>query len=493
MTREHQLIPSADAATVLRAGVAKSEITTEEKGVVINDPLYAKVLVLDDGTKQIAIIALDALAIGGIGDIGDDFLPKLRARIENELKIPSDHILVNASHTHPPGHILCDAETLINRTFDAVSRAFKKRMPVKVGMGSGREDRISMNRNLILKNGKHWTIRHANPDLPDDEIAGIEAIDPEIGVLRFDRLDGKPLAVVYNFACHLLWGDPQGKVTANIPGYASRMIEGSCGGMALFLQGAAGDVVDVNFKRFDLPRNIEPLGAMLGQSVLQVWRKIETACATLSVASQLVELPRRTDIPQRIAALTQEQDELLESLRTTKLNFKAFLPLYLKHKLNPAFPGDNIYGYWQYAETSNRQVSSMDAFIRASVDKYLANIYAMEKLVRIREDIATLKIHQAFNEASGEATITAEVMGLKIGDCVLVTAPLEALTEIGLKVKARSPYPHTFMAAFTNGYLQYGPPAAHYEKGGYEVTECFLAPEWQAIYEATAGEVISRL
>ena len=29
--------------------------------------------------------------------------------------------------------------------------------------------------------------------------------------------------------------------------------------------------------------------------------------------------------------------------------------------------------------------------------------------------------------------------------------------------------------------------------GGYEVTECLLAPEWQALYEETAARVLGRL
>ena len=42
-------------------------------------------------------------------------------------------------------------------------------------------------------------------------------------------------------------------------------------------------------------------------------------------------------------------------------------------------------------------------------------------------------------------------------------------------------------------YLHYGAPAADYDKGGYEVTECLLAPEWQGIYEETAAKIISKL
>ena len=52
-------------------------------------------------------------------------LPALRDRIENELKIPGGNVLVNASHTHPPGRLLCDDDEQVERTFDAVRRAGK--------------------------------------------------------------------------------------------------------------------------------------------------------------------------------------------------------------------------------------------------------------------------------------------------------------------------------------------------------------------------------
>ena len=231
----------------MRGGVAKSNITTGEEGVAVHDPLYAKAMVLDDGTTKLAIIAMDVVAIGGIGDIGDDFLPALRSRIEKELHIPSCNVLVNASHTHPPGRLLCDNADQLDRTFDAVRRAVGNMTAVKVGVGVGHEDRIMMNRTLQLKNGKSWTVRQANPCPPDDEVVGVGPIDPEIGIIRLDRLDSRPVAVIYNFACHPLIGVPQGSVTANYPGFASTVIEERLGdgAMALFLQGAGGDICEV--------------------------------------------------------------------------------------------------------------------------------------------------------------------------------------------------------------------------------------------------------
>ena len=486
----------------LRAGVARSDITTDAEGAIIQDPLYAKVLVLDDGRTRAAIIAMDVTAIGGrrvsqrvLDDVGEDFLPKLRDRVQRELNIPGGHVLVNASHTHPPGRLLCDDEEQVDRTFDAIRRAVQNLTAVKVGAGSGYEDRITINRTLRLKNGRDWTIRHANPCPPDDEVARLGPIDPEIGILRIDRMDGRPLAVVYNFACHPLFGDARGAITANFPGIASRVIEENLGhdAMALFLQGAGGDIIDVLFKDFEHPRDVEQLGAMLGLSTLKALRDIQTKDVTLSIASETIALSRRTDIPERIAELQQEQTELLGSLRSTSLNFKSFLPLYLKHVLSPDCPSDYSYRYLQAEKIGTDVRTDMDSLNRGNLDKYLANIRAMERLARIQENMATLRKHQAINDESGEATIPAEVQGMKIGDCVLITSPAEVLVEVGLNVKRNSPYEHTFVAAFSNGYMHYGPPAEAYSRGGYEVTECLLAPEWQQTYEQKANEVIRRL
>ncbi|OGV47765.1 MAG: hypothetical protein A2017_07235 [Lentisphaerae bacterium GWF2_44_16] len=479
----------------LRAGTAKSDISTSEKGVIVNDPLYAKALVLDDGKTKAVIISMDAVAIGGICEIGDDFLPKLREKIEKELKIPAQNVLVNASHTHTVEPMLCKASEQLKRTFDAVKLAAKNMEEVKIGAGSGYEDRIMINRTLRLKNGKGWTIRQSNPCPPDEEVESIGTIDPEIGIIRIDRMDGHPLAVLYNFACHPLIGVPGGTVTANYPGFASKVIEETLGNgsMAFFLQGAGGDVTEVLYKDVNRSRDSGPVGMMLGFSTLKALKGIKTQNAEINVISETVEFPRRTDIPKKIEALLKEQSELLKSLRFTSLNIKNFIPLYIKYALNPDYPSDYSYRYLHAEKIKDKGLADLDAVNRANMEKYLKNIQAMEKLTRIEDDIATLKRHQAINDEAGTPTIKAEIMGFRIGDCVLITAPVEALVEVGLRIKKASPFKHTFMAAFSNGYMHYGPLAEDYGDGGYEVTECFLAPEWHKVYEKKAIGIITAL
>ncbi len=137
----------------LLAGIAKSDITVEFSQVRVNDPLYAKALVLDDGETKLAIVSMDITAIGGrtvsdriLNDVADDFMQRLRSRAQKELNIPGNNLLVGASHTHPfHGKLLCDDDQQIERTVDALSRALQNMTPVKIGTGLGYEDRLTIN------------------------------------------------------------------------------------------------------------------------------------------------------------------------------------------------------------------------------------------------------------------------------------------------------------------------------------------------------------
>src|SRR5690349_8466566 len=70
----------------LWAGVAKVDITSPNF-FPVNDPLYVKALVLKTDTTTAVIATVDAVAIGEIGYIPNDFLGKVRARLEKELNL----------------------------------------------------------------------------------------------------------------------------------------------------------------------------------------------------------------------------------------------------------------------------------------------------------------------------------------------------------------------------------------------------------------------
>ena len=484
---------TADGAE-LKAGVAKVNITNTKSAGLVNDSLYVKALVLDNGSTRLVIITVDAVAIGGIGSISNDYLVKVRSQIQKDLNINAKNIMINASHLHGAGYLVCS--DVDERTIQVVKKAWQHMVPVNIGVGTGYEDRIMENRRLKLINGKEWTIRHANPLPPDKEVIGIGPVDPEIGILRLDKKNGKTLAVVYNFACHPYQGVPNGGTTADFPGFASKVIEDNLndGAIALFIQGFGGDITPILYKDVNNPRDAEPLGNMLGLSTMQALKRIQSRSnGELRVIDESIKLPRRTDIPQRIESMQAEQKKLLQSLRGTSLNIKTFIPLYIKYNLSSEYPSYYSHRYLHDKMMGRNDLEGLDSENKRNLDKYLQSIYAMEKLTRIQENMTLLEEKQAENEAAGEKTIDVEIQGLRIGDFVLVTFPGEAVVQIGLNIKKMSPYEFTFVAGYTDGYIHYAPTAEQFKGEAYEDTNCLLAPEWQKIYEGKVLEILKKL
>ncbi|MEK6258207.1 MAG: hypothetical protein AABP62_06260, partial [Planctomycetota bacterium] len=448
-------------------------------------------------TTTAVIITVDAVAIGEIGHIKNDYLPKVRAQIEKELNIKPANVLVNASHCH--GVVCSDVG---ERTVQAVKLASQNMVPVHIGSGSGHENRIMENRRLKLKNGREVDVRHAYSMPPDEEVAEVGPVDPEIGILRLDRADdgkngGRTLAIVYNFACHPIQGVPNGGNTADVTGFASKVIEDNLseGTIALFVQGCGGDINPVMYKDVEHPRSAEPLGNLLGLSTLAGLRKVQCKHdERLRVINEIVSLPR-ADVAERITAMEAEQTRLLQSLKGTSLNLKTFLPLVVKYNLSDEFPSYYSHRYLHDKKLGRDDLSKLDADNRRNMKQYMDNIHTMEQLTRTQTNLALLRKHQADNVAAGKRTIDVEVAGLRIGDLTLVTFPGELTVQIGLNIKKKSPHARTFVAGYTNGYIYYAPTAEQLLNvgGAQEDSDCILAPEWQALFEAKAAEILKRL
>ncbi len=484
--------PAANAeAGQLRAGAAKVDITNTEAGPV-NDPLYVKALVLENDEATACIITVDAVAIAEIGSIGGDYLKTVRATLEQDLGIAPAGVLINASHCH--GVVCSD---VAERTIQAVRQAREKMVPVRVGTGNGHEDRVQENRRLRLSDGTEVDVRHAYSMPPDEEVVGVGPIDPEIGVLRIDRLDGDPLAIVYNFACHPIQGVPSRGNTADLTGFASRAIEENAGEktIALFVQGCAGDINPVYYKDVDHPRDAESLGNLLGLSTLRAVHAINTTDDDrLRALNETIALPR-ADLAPRISALESEQQRLVSSLRGTSLNLKTFLPLAVKYNLSRDYPSYYSHRYLHDRALGRDGLEKLDAENRRNLDAYIRNIHTMENLTRNQTNLALLRKHQAQLVEAGSRTIDVELVGLRIGDFVLLTFPGELTVEIGLDLKARSPHEHTYIAGYTNGYIYYAPTADQLRNVGraQEDSDCILAPQWQELFETKAEEMLGRL
>lgn len=483
-------IPASSATAELKAGTAKIDITKE--GLPANDRMYVRALVINNGSISTAIVTVDAVAIGEIGPIGNEYLGQVRAGVKEHTEILPQNVIVNASHCHG---IVCD--DVAERTIKAIRMASEKMTPVTVGIAHGHEDRISENRRLKLKNGREIDVRHAYSMPADEDVASVGPIDPEIGVLRLDRSDGTTLAVVYNYACHPIQGVPSEGNTADITGFSSTVIEENLGNdaVALFVQGCGGDINPALYKQVDLPADAEPLGNMLGLSTLKAVRSAQCQPDDrLKVITEHLELPR-ADLAERISAMDAERNRLLRSLRGTTLNLKTFLPLVMKYRLAPDYPTYYSHSYLHENAVGRSHLSKLDKRNQAAIDAYIRNVKTMEQLSRLQTNLRLLEKHQQRYAESGKRTVDVEVAGLRIGDFVMLTFPGELVVQIGLHLKERSPHEHTFVAGYTNGYIYYCPTAEQLKNvgGAQEDSDCMLAPEWQAMFETMALEMLQAL
>lgn len=479
-------------AAELLAATNRIDVTDRTVGRV-NDPSFAKVLVLKQGETTAVLITVDAVAIGEIGRIPNSFLAKVRNTLELDLGIHPSRVVVNASHCH--GIVRADCDQLV---IDAVKQTVAALTPVMVGVGSAAESRISENRRLTLKDGSQADMRRAYAMPADETIAAVGPIDPQVGLLRIDRTDGTPLAVVYNFACHPIMNPPSKGSSADFPAYASRVIELGLGdgATAFFIQGCGGDINPRRYKETSTPADAEPLGNLLGVTVLEAVKQIETKPeAPLAFVNEMISLPRAADYDARIAAIDAERLRLLDGLRPTNIGFKTFVPMLIEQRLAPDFPSAHAQSYLHDAAVGDDGLQRLDSEKRSAVEAYLQNIHTMERLTKLNVNRALLKKHRDRTAASASSTLDVEVCGLRVGDFKLVTFPGELTVEVGLGIKKQAADAGVFVAGYTNGYIYYTPTTIQRSNTGYAQEDCdsLVAPEWQRIFELKALDLFQRL
>ncbi|MBI5667643.1 MAG: neutral/alkaline non-lysosomal ceramidase N-terminal domain-containing protein [Chloroflexi bacterium] len=213
----------------LLAGVGKTTVTPRvgahlvgyfnrpEGSKGVHDDLQARALVLTSGGITVALCSVELLWLW------TSIANEVRAKAARRCGIPEAQILVCCTHTHAGAapHNPQDWDSpLTDCIADAIVQAYEARQPARVGFGFGQLFGYNINRR--------WLNRPA---------------DPSVGVMRVDSADGRPLAVVSNFACHaVVLGYDNYWISGDWPGYSSRLLEAELGCMALYTQGGAGDV-----------------------------------------------------------------------------------------------------------------------------------------------------------------------------------------------------------------------------------------------------------
>ena len=232
---------TAAGTSLLRVGAARVDITPAQGELPKNsegilDRLFARAIVIENGTTIAALITIDA------GAVPDALWQSVTRQLETELEISPVNVFLTATHTHSAGGQR--GPEYARKIVESVRLARQKLTPARVGFGAG-VSYINVNRHIIDRTTNRWW-EGANYEGPSDKT---------VAVLTFEDLTGEPIAVYYNYAVHAVIAGQLDQISGDIPGAASRYIEDSLGDrvVALWSSGAAGDQNPIYFQQtYDL-------------------------------------------------------------------------------------------------------------------------------------------------------------------------------------------------------------------------------------------------
>ena len=123
------------------------------------------------------------------------------------------------------------------------------------------------------------------------------------------------------------------------------------------------------------------------------------------------------------------------------------------------------------------------------------NIEPTSSTREIRTELATLQLPAKTSDRDEDAVRTKQlnVTVARIRDIAFVGVGCELLTEVGMAIKAESPYRHTFVITHCNGRAGYLPPKHLYDEGGYEVDRTGFAPQAADILVKESLRMLSEL
>ncbi len=242
----------------MKAGFARVDITppvgTHKIGWLIDivsevvlDPLYARAALFESGGEWVGFIQLDTLSVRWT-QVND-----IRARVEREHGFPGGRLMVAATHNHAgpaiakigdvPRDDAC-AEVVTQKCVEAVGEALSRMKEAEIGFGRAFEFAVGWNRRVVMRDGTTKT--HGCFCRDRDSLCFEGPIDPEVAVLAARDTDGSPLGMIVNFACHPAHHGGSKELSGGFPGVLDGLMGERGWPVALFLNGACGNITTVN-------------------------------------------------------------------------------------------------------------------------------------------------------------------------------------------------------------------------------------------------------
>jgi len=321
-------IQSQESRGVLRAGIAKIDITPEkpvrmsgysgrkELSDGVHDPLSIRVVVFENSGKRLVLVSSDIIGFGRTYEY-------FQKAIADEFNLEQSELFLSGIHTHSAPTPTLDKERvhpnnveytegLKPKLIKVIREALDSMSPVQIGAGIGYSP-VGMNRRMTTPDGP--VTLGCNPYGPTDK---------EVLVIKLARPNGTPIGALFDYACHATSLGPRNlKISGDVLGLAAQFTEKILGNglIAPEFAGASGNI-DPWFRV--LPAfNTEPgwipepvlLGTLLGEEVVHIFRDIKE----LSTGGEIKTEFRTLNLPskKRDESTAQKTDE------TTPLNITA--------------------------------------------------------------------------------------------------------------------------------------------------------------------------
>lgn len=420
-------------------------------------PLRGRVALFEDGERRAAIVALDLISL----------LPETASRLRSELaavgELSADEVFISCTHTHngpktkfgfgePPD--LQYLELLESKLPEAMAAAAARLEPVELRYGRSVTHGLTFNRRPVYADGQVGT---HGPMWVEDFVRLEGQADEELQVLVAQRQDGSIAGGLVGWACHPHILLPEPLYSADFVGAMAEKLAERHGGTFLYLQGASG-----NLSWGDMSAESEQFESETGEVVTQL------TVAQANVVSEMGEAITQ----RRLAQANQWADALVEAVEAAYAASRAVesgriraASRTVEIEQRTATLEQVELAFWFLAQEPGSV--DLDEFNRKMTgrrytfygNRGLQNLFA-------REAIGMWEWHQ--RSGLQPPLQPVEISALAIADVAFVAYPAEMFTEFGLRTKAESPFPSTFVCGLANGWVGYVPTVEAFERGGYE-------------------------
>lgn len=431
-----------------------------------HDELHARSIVVEgeDGTALVMM----AVSVLNMREITMD---EIRKGVAEKTGIPFENVVVSSTHTHSAPRIGGPesdyGKFFIERSVQSAVEAWESRVPGRIGVGATEVFGLAMNDRRMDHGG-------VSPD-------------PEAAVIKVEDAHGKLMGVFFNFGAHPSTLDLHNLlITEDWPYFSIKGIKEKIGEDVIvgYFQAAQGDVkvgytselsavgaYMFNVRTFEYA---EKKGRMLSESVLELLPAIEVSGDMIvDITYDRFPVPFRTTYPYT-------HPEALEWQKRASAKLKEM------EKLVAAYPtNEEEYQQWQQDARELVNKGEMGNKIGPrTLDTYKVDLWLAKQAVGRSKWV---------EENPEPSSIKMPMQAVRLGENLFVTFPNEIFTEIGMAVKAQSPYENTFIIGVAGGHSGYIATAAEYFEGGYAVNGSPFAPEAEQVIIDSSLELIKRI